>query len=98
MTGVSTSTDNGVGNAMRLRQTDIPHGTHCDCVLLAKALGMAPGSIPYHYCSRMLQRRWFMTCKHGERIIEPEAPSAADRWKAHGGAMSSVLAILVSNG
>lgn len=84
------------GNDLLPRQTAIQHGTHCDCVLLAAALGLPPGAIPFDYCRNILQRRWSMTCKHGELSDTTTPTPAIDRWKDTGD-MNSVLAILVKN-
>jgi hypothetical protein len=78
------------------RHAPVRHGTHCDCVALAAALGLPAGAISFYYCRTMLQRRWSMTCKHGEveSASEPAIPYA--KWKNKGD-MNPVLAILVKN-
>lgn len=74
----------------------IVHGTHCDCVQLAAALGLAPGAIPFFYCRNILQRRWTMTCRHGD-VQEPQTPAdASEKWKETAD-MNPVMAILVRN-
>jgi len=75
----------------------IEHGTHCDCIQLAMALGLKPSVIPYFYCKNLLQRRWLMTCRHGEAAPREPAISVGEKWKDKG-QMNPVMAILVSNG
>jgi hypothetical protein len=74
----------------------VRHGTRCECVALAAALGLPPGAISFYYCRNMLQRRWAMTCKHGQVEEAGEQPSAYEKWKDKGD-MNPVLAILVEN-
>jgi len=91
----------GFADARCLRHTasgeTIAHGTHCECVQLAAALGLRPSAIPYFYCKNFLQRRWTMACRHGE--VAPREPeiSGPEKWKDKG-QMNPVMAILVSNG
>ncbi len=73
----------------------IVHGTHCDCVQLAAALGLAPGAIPFFYCRNILQRRWAMTCRHGD-VQEPRTPAGTEKWKKTAD-MNPITAILVRN-
>ena len=79
------------------RRAEFPHGTHCDCVLLAQALGLGSQVISFDYCRTLLQRRWAMTCKHGEVQGKDALPDLGEKWKDKG-AMNPVLAILVKNG
>lgn len=74
----------------------VPHGTHCECVALAAALGLPPGTIPFDYCRNVLQRRWTMVCKHGELEETGPPPNALRKWKDEG-KMTPVLALLVKN-
>ena len=76
--------------------TNVQHGTHCECVALAAALGLPPGSIQFDYCRNVLQRRWTMICKHGQVEDTAEQSSTYEKWKDKG-AMTPVLAILVKN-
>lgn len=76
---------------------EIPHGTHCECIALAAALGLPPGAISFAFCARMLQRRWSMECRHGLVEHDDEQPSSYEKWKDQGD-MTQVLAILVKNG
>lgn len=93
----------GLANSRCLQHTAsgeaIPHGTYCECVQLAAALGLRPSAISYFYCKNFLQRRWTMTCRHGE--VAPREPAigagAGEKWKDKG-QMNPVMAILVSNG
>lgn len=74
----------------------IVHGTHCDCVQLAAALGLAPSAIPFFYCRNILQRRWTMTCRHGD-VQEPQTPAGpSEKWKEPT-YMNPVMTILVQN-
>jgi hypothetical protein len=74
----------------------IPHGSHCDCLLLAAALRIRPGAIPFDYCRNYLQQRWTMTCRHGEQRGVTQPAPAVERWKEQG-EMTDVLAVLVKN-
>jgi hypothetical protein len=73
----------------------IPHGAQCECVQLAAALGLPAKAISFYYCRNFLQRRWSMTCRHGELLLTPPPPRS-ERWKEQG-EMNPVLAILVEN-
>ena len=44
---------------------DCEHGDHCDCLLLARAVGAAPETIDFNYCRQVLQKHWGMRCNHG---------------------------------
>lgn len=79
------------------RHQIVRHGTRCDCVLLAAALGMGAEVISFDYCRNFLQHRWAMTCKHGEVQATPTLTPLSEKWKDKG-AMNHVLAILVKNG
>ena len=95
MSGLSTPELGGT--AGQPRRAEISHGTHCDCVLLAAALGLGSQVISFYYCRTLLQRRWAMTCKHGE-VQGKDAPiSLGEKWKDKGD-MNPVLAILLKNG
>ena len=74
---------------------NIPHGTQCECVQLAAALGLPAKAISFYYCRNFLQRRWSMTCRHGE-LLDTQPPPRSERWKEQG-EMNPVLAILVEN-
>lgn len=83
------------GGALHCTRT-IPHGTHCDCRLLAEALPMDPRKLPYEYCRNVLQRRWRMTCRHGEVMPTVAASSGPEKWKDLG-KMTPLNALLVKN-
>ena len=72
-----------------------PHGGHCECELLAAALGCEPGAVSFEFCQRVLQHHWRLDCRHG-RTPEPSHASLARRWTALGPA-DSVRAILIGN-
>jgi len=78
------------------RHDKVRHGTHCDCVLLAAALGLGPDAISFDYCRNNLQHRWAMTCKHGEVLDTRTSTPLSEKWKDEG-EMNPVLAILVKN-
>lgn len=44
---------------------EVEHGDHCDCVLLARAIGVAPSAVDFRYCHEVLQRHWRVSCNHG---------------------------------
>lgn len=72
------------------------HGTRCECLLLAAATHARPDAITFSYCRDVLQRRYLMTCRHGE--VEPcsGGESASGKWHDFG-EMDAVKAILVTN-
>ena len=72
------------------------HGTQCSCQLLAQAVGVDPRSISFGYCSRVLQKRWQITCTHGDLGSVPVAISVGERWR-HGERVDPIRAILMSN-
>ena len=72
------------------------HGTQCSCQLLAQAIGVDPRSISFAYCSRVLQKRWQITCAHGELARVPVAIRLGEHW-SHVGGIDPVRAILMSN-
>lgn len=74
----------------------IPHGTRCDCRLLAEALGMAPVSISYDYCRNVLQKRWVMTCRHGD--LRPVETHTCEHGWTSDTPINAVDAILLRNG
>lgn len=73
----------------------VPHGTSCDCLLLGAAVGPRI-SIPFSFCQSVLQRRWTMTCKHGEVQAPQPAAAASKKWSDEG-EMTPLRAILVKN-
>ena len=73
------------------------HGTHCECLLLAAAVGGGPDAVPYWYCLKVLQRRWSMICKHGEVQETSGEKKASEKWTGTG-EMNPLKAILVRNG
>lgn len=46
------------------------HGDHCSCRILSMAVTGRPDTVKYSYCRNVLQRRWLMTCNHGDTIIK----------------------------
>jgi hypothetical protein len=74
----------------------IKHGEHCSCKLLALAVGLDPRALSYEYCRRVLQRRWRMTCRHGECASDLVATGLGERWRGVA-SVDPVKAILISN-
>ena len=72
------------------------HGTQCSCKLLAQAVGVDPHALSFGYCYRVLQKRWHMTCTHGEPASAVMATGLGELWR-HVGRIDPVLAILMSN-
>lgn len=72
------------------------HGAGCDCRLLAAATHSHPDAIPFSYCANVLQKRYVMTCMHGE---SRESLDPAVRWEGGTdlGPVDAVKAILVAN-
>lgn len=83
--------DAGLGNEK------VPHGSCCDCVLLAAAVGAGPDAISFDYCLNVLQKRWLMTCTHGETLETGNEEKASAKWRNFG-EMDAVKAILIRNG
>ncbi|MEK7877579.1 MAG: hypothetical protein AAB325_15480, partial [Pseudomonadota bacterium] len=75
----------------------VPHGSCCDCVLLAAAIGAGSNSIPFAYCLHVLQKHWRLTCRHGEILKTRDEKKASEKWRNFG-EMDAVKAILISNG
>ena len=74
----------------------IEHGEQCSCKLLAQAAGVDPRNLSFGYCQRVLQRRWRVTCNHGESISKPAVTGLAGHWRDVG-SIDSVKAILMGN-
>lgn len=72
------------------------HGSQCSCQLLAQAIGVDPRSISFAYCGRVLQKRWRITCAHGDLASVPVAIGLVEHW-SHVGGIDPVRAILMSN-
>ena len=72
------------------------HGTQCSCKLLAQAVGVDPHALSFDYCYRVLQKRWHMTCTHGEPTSTVMTTRLGERW-SHVGRIDPVQAILMSN-
>ena len=74
----------------------IEHGERCSCTLLALATGLDPRDLSFEYCFRVLQKRWRMTCRHGQRSSAPAASGLVEHWRRVG-PLDPVKAILMSN-
>ena len=74
----------------------VEHGAQCSCKLLAQAMGLDPRKLSFDYCCRVLQKRWRMTCTHGEPASAVASTGLGERWR-HVRRISPVLAILMSN-
>lgn len=72
----------------------VRHGAGCDCSLLAAATCSHPDAITFSYCSKVLQKRYAMTCRHGEAEEFPAPP--LPQW-TDVGRVDAVTAILVAN-
>jgi hypothetical protein len=86
----------GGGNGQQHWQKAIPHGTRCDCKLLAEALHMDSSNVSYEYCRNALQRRWRITCRHGELMPAANPANPVEKWKDLG-EMTPLNALLVQN-
>ncbi len=75
----------------------VPHGTNCECLLLAAAIGAGPDAIPFHYCLSVLQKHWRLTCRHGETLETGKEKKVSEKWRDFGD-IDAVKAILISNG
>jgi len=75
----------------------VPHGTHCECLVLAAAIGAGPDAIPFDYCLHVLRKHWRLTCRHGETLETGKEKKASEKWRDFG-EMDAVKAILISNG
>lgn len=65
--------------------------------MLAAAIGISPESISFEYCRNVLQKRWGITCRHGEQHPAEPAVPAAERWQEVG-KVDAVKAVLISEG
>lgn len=72
------------------------HGAGCDCRLLAAATHAHPEAIPFSYCINVLQKRYAMTCRHGESR-EFLGPALRGEGWTDLGPVDAVKAILVAN-
>lgn len=72
------------------------HGARCDCRLLAAATHSHPEAIPFSYCTNVLQKRYVMTCMHGEPRKSPDPAPRREAWTDLG-PVDAVKAILVTN-
>ena len=52
---------------------DVEHGEHCDCMLLAAAVGTPASSVDYAYCHAVLHKHWRLRCGHGGCAPAPQA-------------------------
>ena len=77
---------------------DERHGEGCVCLALIALVGGRRDTLTFRYCLHVLQKRWRLTCAHGE-VGCPLAPKpkASERWHDFG-EMDPVKAILMSNG
>lgn len=74
----------------------LEHGELCSCRLLAQAVGMDPRALSFGYCHAVLQRRWRMSCHHGEPMSAPAIARLGEHWR-DAGPIDPVKAILMSN-
>ena len=72
---------------------EFDHGEHCDCVILAAAVGAGPEAISCHYCRDVLQKHWGIHCRHGEHGPS-KIPKISERWRIVG-EIDSLKAILI---
>lgn len=50
------------------------HGDKCDCQILSLAITGKPSVCHYDFCINVLQRRWTMTCNHGQQPSTEKPP------------------------
>ena len=72
------------------------HGARCDCLLLADALHVPGGAVTFSFCRHVLQKRYAMSCTHGEAGPVPQVVKACDLWR-ESGELDAVKAILLTN-
>lgn len=77
-------------------ESESSHGVVCECTVLAAALGIGPKGVSFHYCRNVLQRRWAMVCRHGEKPDRTVVAPLSEKWKDKG-ELTPVLAILIEN-
>lgn len=53
--------------------SDCEHGDHCDCMLLARAVGAGAEAVDVNYCRQVLRKHWTLHCNHGARRAQPKA-------------------------
>lgn len=73
---------------------EIDHGDHCDCMLLARAVGAGPSAVDYSYCRRVLQQHWSVKCNHGRREAPPVITPALPPLDLHDPLQAALLANL----
>jgi hypothetical protein len=72
------------------------HGPRCDCLLLSAATQGCADAVTFSYCRHVLQKRYSMTCMHGD--MEPRQATAKMPEKWHDlGEIDAVKAILLTN-
>jgi len=52
-----------------LELSDLEHGSHCECRMLAAATGVEPSVVTFNYCQLVLRKRWGIRCNHGQRAL-----------------------------
>ena len=75
---------------------EFDHGEHCDCVILAAAVGAGPKSISFQYCRDVLQKHWLINCRHGEHA-PGETVKVSERWRDVG-KIDPLKVILIKEG
>lgn len=73
----------------------IGHGPRCDCVFLCAATRGGADAVTFSYCRHILQKRYAMTCMHGELRHRPQA-MVRETWHDLG-EIDAVKAILLTN-
>lgn len=71
------------------------HGEKCVCRILAAAVGCPEEAVNYHYCARILRKRWIVECDHRCAGVSVTAIDVA-RWHELG-PLDPVKRIILGN-
>jgi hypothetical protein len=72
------------------------HGPRCDCLLLSAATQGCAHAVTFSYCRHVLQKRYSMTCMHGDMAPRQPTVKVPEKWHDLG-EIDAVKAILLTN-
>lgn len=74
----------------------VGHGPRCDCLLLSAATQGCADAVTFSYCRHVLQKRYAMTCMHGDMAPRQGTVKVPEKWHDLG-EIDAVKAILLTN-
>ncbi len=74
----------------------VGHGPRCDCLLLCAATQGGVDAVTFSYCRHVLQKRYSMTCMHGDMAPRQGTAKVPEKWHDLG-EIDAVKAILLTN-